>query len=86
MALVAPYAVAPEVPSKAFRKLAVGFLTRVCPPRTTKPVMDMKIRVKSLTSPIALEILRDQRVLKIRTTVGVSVDLRIEARAMSAYN
>lgn len=52
---------------KAFLKFAVGFLTRVCPPKTTNPVRAMNISVNSLTSPIALEILRDQRVLKMRT-------------------
>lgn len=71
IAFVAPYAVAPLVPLKAFLKLAVGFLTRVCPPKTTNPVMEMKMSVNSLTRPIALEILKDQRVLKMRTMIAL---------------
>jgi hypothetical protein len=39
IALVAPYAEIVLLPTKAFWKLAVGFLTDVWPPSTTSPVM-----------------------------------------------
>ena len=41
MAFVAPYTLALDDPAKASRKLTVGSLIAVLPPRTTNPVIEM---------------------------------------------
>jgi hypothetical protein len=50
------------MPSKEFRKLALGSSTLVPPPKTTKPVITMKRRMISLTAEIKFINRIDQRV------------------------
>lgn len=52
-AVVAPYGV--MWPLNGCEKLAVGSATRVWPPRTTSPVIEMNRRVNSFTIPIPFE-------------------------------
>lgn len=41
IAFVAPYALASDVPSQAFRQFNCGSATFVCPPRTTNPAIEI---------------------------------------------
>lgn len=48
MAFVAPYADADDEPSQALRQLMLGSGTLVCPPRITKPAMEILVSVSEL--------------------------------------
>src|SRR3954453_20784814 len=53
-AFVVPYTVAASLPSKAFRKFALGSFTEVWPPRTTNPLIPILLFISILLLGFAL--------------------------------
>lgn len=80
-AVVAPYGV--MLPLNGWEKFACGSGTRVWPPSTTKPAMEIKTRVRSLTIPIPFDSQYEYFVWKERTTVGLDLGLDTEAYVLT---